>query len=75
MSRVRLAVRLAKTLVLGVIGKLSNHFFIPAMLIGTIELCRFIQLSLTLTLPGSHKVIAKQNLLPSFSRTLFIRSR
>ena len=37
----------------------------PARLIGTIDFYHFIPLSLTLTLPGGHKVSAKQNLLAS----------
>ena len=44
------------------------------MFIGTIDFCHFIRLSLTLTLPWGHKVSAKQNLLASFSRILFIWS-
>ena len=47
-------------------------FFIPALLIGTIGFYHFIPLSLTLTLPGGHKVSTKQNLLASFSHTFFI---
>ena len=50
------------------------NLFIPAMLIGTIDFNHFILLSLILTLPAGHKVIAKQNLLASFSTTLFIWS-
>ena len=46
--------------------------FIPAMLIGTIDVNHFVTFSLTLTLPGGHKVIAKQNLLASFSHIFFI---
>ena len=38
------------------------NLFIPAMLIGTIDFCHFIPFSLNLTLPGGHKVKAKQNL-------------
>ena len=38
----------------------------PAMLIGTIYLYHFVPLSLSLTLPGGHKVSLKQNLLASF---------
>ena len=49
-------------------------FFTPAMLIGTMDFCHFIPLSLTLTLPGGHKVSTKQNLLASFSWPLFIWS-
>ena len=49
---------------------------IPAMLIGAIDFYHFIQLSLTLTLPGGHKVSAKLSLRIGFffSHTLFIRS-
>ena len=39
---------------------------IPAMLIGTMDFYHFIPLSLTLTLPGGHKVSTKQSLLASF---------
>ena len=46
-------------------------FFIPAMLIDTFDFNHFIPLSLTLTLLGGHEVSEKQNLLASFSRTLF----
>ena len=49
----------------------SANFFIHAMLIGTIDFYRFITLSLTLTWAGHHKGSAEQNLLASFSRTLF----
>ena len=49
----------------------QSLFFIPAMLIGTIDFYHFLPLSLALTLPGSHKVSAKQNLLASFFCTLF----
>ena len=45
--------------------------FILAMLIGTIEFCHFIPLSVTLTLAGGHKVSTEQNLLASFSCILF----
>ena len=41
------------------------------MLIGIIDFYLSIPLSQTLTLSGGHKVIAKQNLLASFSPTLF----
>ena len=47
-------------------------FVLPAMFLGTIDFNHFIPLSLTLTLPGGHKVSAKQNLLASFSCLLFI---
>ena len=36
------------------------NFFIPAMLTGTIDICHFIPLSLTLTLVGGHKINKKQ---------------
>ena len=48
------------------------NFFLPAMLIGTIDFKHFVLLSLTLTLPGGLKVSAMQNLLASFSHTLLI---
>ena len=52
---------------------LLNHFLkISVMLIGTIDFYHLIPLSLTLTLPGGHKVSAKQNLLASYSRTVLI---
>ena len=50
----------------------STRFFLPAMLVGTIDFYHFIPLPLALPLPSSHKVNAKQNLLASFSPTLFI---
>ena len=47
-------------------------FFISAVLIGTIDFFyHLIPRSLTLTLPGGHKVSAKQNLLASFSLQAF----
>ena len=49
-------------------------FFIPAMLVGSIDLYYFVPPSLTLTMSGGHKVSAKENLLVSFSCTLFIGS-
>ena len=45
--------------------------FIAAMLIGTLDIYYFTSLSLTLTLTGGHNVSSEQNLLVSFSRTLF----
>ena len=49
----------------------NELFLLPAMLIGTIDFYHFMPLSLTLTLPGAHKVSTKQILLASFSPTLF----
>ena len=53
----------------------DTHFltnsFIPAMCIDTIDLFHFITLSVAL--PDSHKFSRKENLLASFSRTLFYR--
>ena len=58
----------AKTLTLDMTCKLFNQFFfIPAMLIGTIDFYHFMLLSLTLTLPGGHMICAQQDLLASFS--------
>ena len=49
------------------IRTVQSNFFIPVLLIGTIDFYHFIPFSLTLTLPGGHKV--------SFIfSTLFIRS-
>ena len=48
------------------------NLFIVSMLIGTIDFCHLIPLLLTWTLPGGHKISTKQNLLASFSHTLFI---
>ena len=51
----------------------QQQFFISAMLIGTIDLYHFIRLSLTLTMPGGHKVSASQNLLAFiFSHTFHL---
>ena len=51
----------AKTLTLDITRKPFNHFFfIPAMLIGTIDFHHFIPLLLTLTALAGHKVSAKQ---------------
>ena len=47
------------------------NFFVPAMLIGTIDFCHFMPLSLTLNLLESHKDSTKQNFLASFSCTHF----
>ena len=43
---------MAKTLTLAITHKLFNQIFISAMLIGTIDFCHFIPLSLILTLAG-----------------------
>ena len=64
-----LAILLDKDLSVG-----HTDFVLPAMHIGTIDFCHFIPLSLTLTLAGGHKVGAKQNLLASFSCTLYLIS-
>ena len=45
--------------------------FIPAILIGTVDIYYFIPLSMALTFLGSHKVSAKQNLLDLLYFTLF----
>ena len=72
MTRVRLAGQLGKNLSIGhCLQTEQPNFFIPAVLIDTINLYDFIPLSLTLTLPGDHKVRTKQNLLTSFSPILF----
>ena len=64
---------MAKTLLMDITRKLYNHFFfISAMLIGTVDFYHFNLLSLTLMLPGDHKVNAKKNALASFSYALFI---
>ena len=52
--------------------RLYSQFFIPTMLIGTIDFYHFIPLSVILTMVGGHKVSAKQNLLASFSCTPLI---
>ena len=64
MSRVCLAGKptsyMAKALTLNITRKLFNQiFFIRAILLGTTDFCHFVLLSLTLTLPGGHKVSAK----------------
>ena len=53
---------------------IQPNFFIPGMLVGTIDSHHFILLSLTFILSGGHKVRAKQSLLASVSQTLFIWS-
>ena len=75
-SRVRLAgcLDMAKDLTLDISQKLFNQTFIPAMLVGTIDLYHFVLLSLSLTLSGGHKVSVKQNLLASFSHTFVTHS-
>ena len=73
MSRVRPACRpscMTRNLALDITRKVFI-FFIPAMLIGTIDIDRFIPLLVTLTLAGCYKVRAKQNLVATFSSTLF----
>ena len=50
----------------------QSNFAIPTMLTGAIDFYHFIPLSLTLTLSRGHSITAKQNLLASFSPTLFI---
>ena len=52
----------------------ETHHYSRKPSICTINFYHFIPLSLTLTLPGGHKVSTKQNLLASFSRTLFVWS-
>ena len=47
------------------------NFFMPAMLIDTIDFYRFRPFSLTLTLAWGHKISTVQNLLASFSCTPF----
>ena len=49
-----------------------SFIFIPAMLICIIDFYHFMPLSLALTLPDDHKIIAKENLLASFSPALFM---
>ena len=41
---------------------IQSNFSIPAVVIGMIDFCHFIPLSLTLTLPGGHKHSTKQRL-------------
>ena len=60
-----------ETLTLDITCKLFNQvFFIPVMLIDTINCNHCVPLRLTFTLPGGHKVRVEQNLLASFSPTL-----
>ena len=47
-----------------------QHFFIPVILIDTIDFCHFTPFPVTLTL--GQKVSAKQNLLSSFSHTFLL---
>ena len=51
-----------------------GHYFclIPAVLVGNINLYHLYYFFLSLTLPGGHKVSAKQNLMGSLSQTFFI---
>ena len=66
MSCVRLAGHSCMVKIFSV-GHFTNQFFlISAMPLGTIDFFHFIPLSLTLTLPGGHKVSTKQNLLLRF---------
>ena len=51
---------------------LTNFFFILAMLIGTIDFNHFTLFSLILTVPGGHKVSAKQNLFTPLSSTVLV---
>ena len=57
------------------IGQYSQSFqpmfFIPAMLIGTIDFYHFIPLSVTLIMAEVHKVSSKQDLLALFTHTFF----
>ena len=65
MSRVQLAGHpscAGKTYNVGHANSFLPNFFIPAMLIGAIDFSHFIPLSFMMTLPGAHKVSAKQNL-------------
>ena len=60
---------MAKTfLTFDVTRKLFNQvfFFIPAMVVGTIDCCHCVPRSITLTLAGGHKVSTKRNLLVYF---------
>ena len=52
-------------------GIIFQHFFIPAMLIGTIDFYHFVPFSLTLNLAGDQNVHIKQNLFGSVSCTFF----
>ena len=47
------------------------NLLIPVVFIGNVDFYHFVLLSLTLILPGGHKVSAKQNMLASFSPTFF----
>ena len=73
-SHVRLAGQpscVAKTLILDNTCRLLPNSFVPAMLIGTIDFCHFIPLSVTVTLAGGHMVSTELNLLTSFSHAFF----
>ena len=50
-----------------------TKYFIPAMLMHTFDLYQFLPFPQTLTLAGGHKLSGKQNLLASFSHTLFFQ--
>ena len=56
-----------RKLSVGITCKLFNQlFFMPAMLVGTIDFCRLIPFSLTLPLPGNDKVNANKTFWPHF---------
>ena len=60
---------MAKTLTVDIMCKQFSQliFFIPVILIGTVDLYHFIPHSLMLTLPGGHKVSTEQSILCLFS--------
>ena len=47
------------------------YLFIPARLIGIIDFCHLMLLSVTLSLPAGHNDSTMQNLLASISCTIF----
>ena len=55
--------------------KVSNHVFIPPMLISIVDCCHFIPLLATLTLAVGHKISTKRNLLASCSCTFQLYGR
>ena len=62
----------AKTFMLDITCKTCEPKWVtPAMFIGTIDLYHFVPLLVTLIVNGSHKVNIKQDLLATFSCTLF----